>query len=435
MEEQEQAADTRPLPKVALSFGLASSSLWRDRNFQLIWSGQTISIFGDRVTDIALPWLILTQTHAPFAAAAVAAARYVPMVVLGLAAGALADLVPRRALLIGCDLVRAQALLSIVLMGFLHAAPPLWQLTLVALALGLGQLGFQAAYGAWLPTIAEAGRLGRANAALEASDAASTLAGPPVGGGLIQAFGPALALGADMLSYLISAVALWRVREAAPIARRRAWPRLEPATFGRARDYALEGIHAILRSPEQRLLRGLAAALYLDAGAISVLLAALSQMTLHLTPWQAGMVFGAAGVGGLLGSALAPRALELPWRQGLLGTMLVAAMGSAGLLLAALNRTGDGFLTALLANAVLDGAVSLSFILTMTRIGLITPDAVRGRVSGVGLTFSSLVRGLGLVLLGLLAASGSPAPAFALLTLAFAVAAIAAARSSHSPDP
>ncbi len=69
-----------------------SVPLWRDRAFRLIWSGQTGSIFGDRVTGFALPWLVLPQTHFPFAAGLVTAGYFLPPLVFGLGAGALADL-------------------------------------------------------------------------------------------------------------------------------------------------------------------------------------------------------------------------------------------------------------------------------------------------------------------------------------------------------
>jgi len=84
--------------------------LWRDRTFRFIWGGQTASLFGDQVTNLALPWLILLQTHSAFAAGLVWAARYVPFLALALVAGLVADRIERRALAIACDVGRAVAL-------------------------------------------------------------------------------------------------------------------------------------------------------------------------------------------------------------------------------------------------------------------------------------------------------------------------------------
>src|SRR5579871_1174573 len=93
------------------------SPLWSNRNFCLLWSGQTASIFGDRVTDIALPWLILLQTHSATDAALVTATRYLPIVALGLTAGIIADRVDRRFLMITSDLGRAFGLVVVVALG------------------------------------------------------------------------------------------------------------------------------------------------------------------------------------------------------------------------------------------------------------------------------------------------------------------------------
>ncbi|HKS69625.1 MAG TPA: MFS transporter, partial [Ktedonobacterales bacterium] len=204
----------------------------RDRAFRAIWAGQTASFFGDQVTGLALPWLILLQTHSPLAAGAIAALRYVPLVTLGLVAGVAADRTSRRALMIASDAGRALALAAVALLGLLRLEPPLWALALVVLALGTGQLFFQIAYRAWLPEVTGEARLARATAALEASDAASVLVGYPLAGALIAAVGPVLALGADALSYVVSALTLGWVgnnerggRGASRRARRRRGPR------------------------------------------------------------------------------------------------------------------------------------------------------------------------------------------------------------------
>src|SRR5437660_11684009 len=98
---------------------MAHTSLWRDSRFRLIWIGQTASIVGDRVTGIALPWLLLLQTHSAFDAGLISATRYVPLVALGLVAGVVADRVSRRLLMVVCDVGRAVALGSVALLGIL----------------------------------------------------------------------------------------------------------------------------------------------------------------------------------------------------------------------------------------------------------------------------------------------------------------------------
>jgi MFS family permease len=394
--------------------------LWRDRAFRLIWAGQTSSIFGDRVTGFALPWLVLAQTHSPFAGGLITAGYALPPLVLGLAAGALADRSPRRGLLIACDLGRVLALCAVVACGLLAFAPPLWLLAGVVLILGTGQLGFQVAYRAWLPAIIGESRLMGAFAALEASDAASTLTGPPLAGMLVQAIGPALALGADACSYFFSALTLSRLPLGEP-------PVPLADELGGRWGWVLAGVRHILSTPDQRMLKGCGTALVLSAGSIELLLATLTQLRLALPAWQAGLVYGAAGLGGLGGSAVVSRIAAHGWRRGLAFALATAALGASGLAGASLLGPHGGFVAALLSNFVLDGAASAAFILTTTANALTTPAPLRGRVNAAGSMYSSAVRMVGAIGLGAVANLGNPLFAFALLGAGFVTAALVAA--------
>jgi MFS family permease len=405
--------------------GRSLSPLWSNRSFWLLWSGQTASIFGDRVTDIALPWLILLQTHSAADAAFVTAARYLPIIALGLITGLIADRLDRRFLMIASDLGRALGLAVIVALGIAHQSVPLWVLVVIVLILGVGQLLFQVAYRAWLPDVTSEALLADATAALEASDALSTLTGPALGGVLIQAVGPAAALGADAASYLISAATLAPLRAAAP----------SPADAGQSSEArsragwseALEGARFILRSNEQRLLYAVSVTLFMSTASIGVLIALVAQVSLRLPAWQAGLIFAAAGAGGLIGSACAPRLMKrLGWQRSLVITFLVAGGGAIGFaLVVLLGNPVSGFVVALLANLALDGAVSSSFIITGTTSTLLTPRELRGRVNAVSTMYSSAVRGLSLIAVGALTAAGSPLLAFLLLAGSFFCAAVA----------
>jgi len=150
-------------------------------------------------------------------------------------------------------------------------------------------------------------------------------------------------------------------------------------------------MHFILTTPLQRVLKGVSMPLYLSSGAIELLLTTLTQLRLHLPAWQAGLVFGAAGVSGLVGSVLAPRLYEHGWRRSLAWTLSVAALACLGLAAAGLLRATLGFVVALISNLMLDGAVSLSFILTSTANALVTPHELRGRVNAASTMYSSLV--------------------------------------------
>jgi hypothetical protein len=403
-----------------------TASVWRNARFRRVWAGQTASIFGDRVLDVALPLLILAVTHAPFDAALVAAARYVPMILLGLFAGVIVDRISRRTVLIACDGVRGLALTVIVVLAAIHHDASLWLLASMVVVLGIGQLGFQAAYWAWLPDVLGEDLFGRGMAAIEASDAASTLTGPAVGGVLVGAIGPALALGVDALSYVVSVGTLLSVRDSMP-------PPMPIAfSWGALWREMGAGLRTITHSPQQRLLKGLGAVLYVSTGSIVVLLAVLGAVWLHLPPWQTGLIFAAAGIGGLLGSVIAPRFLVRPPTRSLAWTFTVAALGMGLLSVATLLQNWAAFGVAFIANLILDGAVVVSFIITTTTNVQVTPRALRGRVNALSNLYSAVMRGGGLLLAGALAARGNPLPAFIGIGLAFVVAAGAAARARVS---
>jgi hypothetical protein len=450
--------------------------LWRDRAFRALWAGQTASLFGDQVTGLALPWLILLQAHSPAAAGAVLAVRYLPLITLGLVAGVVVDRVDRRALMIACDVGRALSLGLVALLAALGQAPSLWLLMLIVLALGTGQLFFSAAYQAWLPQMTGEERLSRAAAALEASDAASVLIGYPLAGALIAAIGPALALGADGLSYVASVVSLIYLRpdhanregtndtnitEHVKMRKDRnevqagGPPPREPGeqeirtlrtsaiSAPSALDVdpvssrlsvrplvaeALAGVRLIFALPAQRLLKVAAAPLYLDAGAVGVLLATLTQLELRLSAWQAGLVFGSMGAGGLISSAFAPRVYHWGWRRGLALASAIAALGSLALAWAGLLNAAHGFAVALVGDLVLDGAVALGFVLVTTANSLTTPAALRGRVNAASAIYSSAMRGLAALGLGALAARMGTSTAFVLLACCFLLAALVALR-------
>ena len=99
--------------------------LWRNRDFLLLWSGQTISVLGTNISTLALPLLVLVLTHSPALAGLLTAMRLLPYLLFSLPAGALIDRWDRKAVMIRCDIVRWLALGSVPLafsLGYLTIA-------------------------------------------------------------------------------------------------------------------------------------------------------------------------------------------------------------------------------------------------------------------------------------------------------------------------
>ena len=409
----------------------------RSSLFVRILAGRTASMMGDQITSLALPWLILFDTHSPIVAGVITALGYVPSLVFGLWAGTLVDRLDRRTLLLGSDMGRALMLATVAAMGLARVRPPLVLLAALVLVLGSGRLLFQVAFGSWLPDLLGSARLTHALAAFEAGDAISVLAGYPLAGSLITLLGPATALGGDMLSYAVSALSLLALPSkdsGAPGSLERADSKARSEKGRRLAHDVWAGFRTLWRSRTQRRVKGLATALYLEAGSIEILLVTLTQLRLHLPAWQAGLVFAGAGVGGLATSALGPRLFDQDWRRGTLFALGEATIGLLLLARAAAFPHTFAFWLALMGNVILDGGIAMGFVFTGSATMLLTSSDVRGRTLAASNLYGSLVRAISCLGAGALAASGNPMTPFLVLAGVCAFGSVLSSRAMRAEE-
>jgi MFS family permease len=179
--------------------------LLRHRDVRLLLAGQAVSELGSQVGSIALPLVaVLGLRASPLQVGVLTAAGTVSFAVLALPAGVWVDRLPRRPVLVGADLVRGVALLTVPVAAALHRLT-LVQLAVVALAGGVARVLFDVAYPSYLPTLVDRERLVQGNAYLESSRSATQLTGPGLGGWLVQLAGAPAAVVADAVSFLASA--------------------------------------------------------------------------------------------------------------------------------------------------------------------------------------------------------------------------------------
>jgi len=274
-------------------------SLWRHRDFLLLWSGEAVSQVGTMVSHLALPLLAATALGAtPWEMGLLVAAERAGFLLVGLPAGALVDRLPRRPVMIAADLVRFVLFASVPVawwLGVLTFA----QVVAVALLGGLATVFFDVGYQSILPAVVGRRGLVEGNAKLESTRAAAEATGPALGGGLVQLAGAATAVLLDAATYLVSAAFLARMRTVDVAAPR------DPRRSLRA-DMA-EGLRYVLGHP---LLRPIAACtgtanLFLSVlAAVSVLFLARE---LGLPAGVIGLVLAAGSVGGVLGALTASR--------------------------------------------------------------------------------------------------------------------------------
>ncbi|WP_430541937.1 MFS transporter [Streptomyces roseofulvus] len=294
-------------------------------DFRRLWIGDTVSQAGAAVTVLALPLVAIGPLGAsPFEAGLLVMCEYLGFLLLGLPAGAWVDRMRGRRVMIAGDLGRAALLATLPAAAWLDVLT-LPQLYAVGFGLSVLTAFFDIAYQSQLPRLVDADRLVAANVALESSRTVTAAAGPGVGGALIAAVTAPVALVVDAASFLVSAVALSRIR--------RPDPKPERVPGARLRDEIAEGLRFVFRD---RLLRALTltAAISNLCGTIGAsMLLVLLAGELGMSPFLCGLVFTAEALGGLLGSLLTTRAVA---RLGETRAMCASVLVSGALWLAAL---------------------------------------------------------------------------------------------------
>ncbi|GGK70051.1 MFS transporter [Sphaerisporangium melleum] len=290
-----------------------------------------VSQVGTQVSLVALPLVaVVTLSAGPLQVGLLTAAEMAAFLLVGLPAGVLVDRLSRRRVLVAADALRAVALGSIpaaALAGVLS----LPQLYAVALLAGLCAVFFDVAHMSFLPSIVHGPDLARGNGTVEAIRSTASLAGPGLGGWLVQVVTAPLALLVDAVSYALSATLLSRI--AVP----ETSPDRTPERGSLVKEVA-EGVRFVAGHPVLRVIALVGALNMLGFGAWTSAQALFVLRELGLGPGLYGAVVAAGAVGGLLGAVAAPRAVAR-WRTG--PTLYVsAALALPALLVACLAAPG-----------------------------------------------------------------------------------------------
>jgi len=283
--------------------------LWRHPDFLKLWGGQTISQIGSQLTVLALPTVAILQLHrGAFEVGILIALQRLPFPLLALIAGVWVDRVRRRPLMIAADVLRALALASVPIAAFLNALT-LLQLYGVAVLMGVGTVLFDVAYLAYLPSLVGQTDLVEGNTKLEITFSIAGLAGPGIGGLLIQLVGAAKTLSADALSFVVSVLTLTWIRrgEASP---RPTNDRLATDPPSLIADLG-EGLQLVFSNLILRNQLLALTVLALGFHLVDPVLFVWAYRDLHLTPAILGLTFVMSGGAGLIGAMLTAAAVRL----------------------------------------------------------------------------------------------------------------------------
>jgi MFS family permease len=270
-------------------------SLWHNRDYMLLWTGQLVSSVGSQVSQLAFPLLILALTHSPAQAGLAGALRALPYLIFSLPAGALIDRWDRKRVMILSDIVRGLALGSIPL-AFAFGHLTIIQLYIVSTLEGTFFVFFNIAEAACLPRVVPKIQLPAATAQNQATDGITALAGPSLGG-VLYAFGSAIPFLTDAISYTASVVSLFfiktRFQEKRTVAQRKLWIEI------------WEGLRWLWQQPLIRFMAILTGASNLVYSGYTLIVIVLAQ-SMHASSLLIGIIMAVSGLGAILGSIVAP---------------------------------------------------------------------------------------------------------------------------------
>ncbi len=303
------------MSEASAAVGTKPPSLFRQRNFALLFTGQTASLFGTQITYIAVPLTAVLLLHAtPMQAGVLGALDMLPFLLFGLFVGVWLDRRPRRPAMMAADVVRAVALAWIPVAQALGVLD-MGQLFVVVFVVGTMTVFFDLAYQSYLPGLIGRERLPEANGKFQLSDTSAQVAGPGAAGVLVSAVGAPAAIVVDAVSYVLSFVTVAGLpADKAPEPQPGAQSLSVRASI--REGFAVIGQHPMLRWPTTA-----AVIVNVFSGALTSVFF-LYLVHVGMGAAQVGLIVAVGSVGALLGALLTDR---LTGRFGV-GPMLILAM-------------------------------------------------------------------------------------------------------------
>ena len=350
-----------------------TTGLWRNRDFLQLWAGETISLFGSEITELALPLTAILVLGADASELGLlGAARFAPFLLFTLPVGVLADRRRRRPMLVAANLGRAVAIGTVPALVILDILT-MPALLVIAFVVGSLTVLFDVTYTSYVPTVVGRDQLIAGNSRLQVSASAAAIAGPGLGGLLVQALTAPIALLVDAVSYLVSAVNLLLIGAAEP----QPGGGEHQSVVGEVR----EGFGLLLGHRSLRALAGVAGAYNLFSQWISVLFLLFAVAELGMSPSLIGLVISSGAVGALIGAMLAGRVAG--W-LGVGPAIVWAVVLESAVMLPIGFVTGTNWLVVpiLIAVHVVNGCfVTMSSVHALAYRQAVAPERLLGRIT------------------------------------------------------
>jgi MFS family permease len=386
--------------------------LRRNPAFAMLFSAQTLSSLGTGLTNLVMPVLVYQLTRSPAAVAAVSGIQVLPYLALGLLAGALADRLNRRTVMVVCDVSCALLLAAVPVAAALHLLVTA-QVFIAALGVATAFVWFDAANFGALPTLVGRSQLPTATSLIASGGTAAAIVGPTLGAIAISVMAPAYALGLDAATYVMSALLLLSIR------RPFQGERLPGKRQHIIADIA-EGLRFLWNQPVIRAMTFSVCFLCMGYGGTVGLLVVYANRALHMTHVNArlGLLYSAGELGGVVAFAIVPRLVKrLP--LGLLTTTFLATNAAA----LALLSIAPSYIWALLVFCAYEFTYVIVKATGIVVRQMLTPDHLQSRVNTAGRMIAWGGNPAGALLGGVLASILPIRIAYGLLTICVAVGA------------
>jgi MFS family permease len=362
------------------------AAVLRVREFRVLWLADAQSAIGDQLARVALSVLVFERTESAVLTALAYALTFMPAMLGGVLLSGLADRLPRRRVMVGCDVVRA------VLLGCM-AIPqvPIWLLCVLLVLAVLTEAPFMAAESSLIPVILDGEQYVVGTGLRTITNQVAQLAGFAGGGLVIALIGARAGLALDAATFAVSAVLIMFAVKARPAAAAAAHDSAEAGVLGGL----FSGLRLIFTDPRLRILLGLSwlAGLYVVPEGVAVPFA----HDLDRGPVAVGLLMAATPAGTALGTYLWVRFVPTAIRSRWMGPMAAAVgvpfalcAGHPNLILSLVLWTVAGLFFGYQVQAITD------FVRTV-------PDEQRGQAIGIGSSGLLAVQGFGILLGGAVA--------------------------------
>uniref|UniRef100_A0AAU2JZM7 MFS transporter n=1 Tax=Streptomyces sp. NBC_00049 TaxID=2903617 RepID=A0AAU2JZM7_9ACTN len=385
-----------------------AGSLRRNKDFNVFWLGQALSVLGGSISLLALPLLVFDATGSIVQMGLVTVVSGTAAIGTGVFAGYVVDRTDRRRLMIVCDLLRA-VLLGAVPFVWWATGPQVWLLYVLTALVTVLKTLFDVAYVTAVPNLVRTQDLTAANGRLMGTFAFGTLLGPVAAGFITAAVGADRALAVDGATFLVSAASLGWVRFTRPAQGDRTGKAGADSGAGVFREMFVVGFRFLWSHP---LLRPLTIQLtlltFVTMGATDLLIYRL-QHDLGQDAATLGYVIAVSGAGAVAAALIAGRLRRILG----FGTCWLTSLGMVGAGVAVTGVSRSVPVIAALAAVFMFG-ITLGGICTMTLRQEVTPDHLLGRVTSAFWTVHNASGPVGAAVLTAVAARhGVPAVSLA----------------------